>query len=39
MIGAPAGQPEFAEWATLLGDAVAEVAQLRKWFSRFALTG
>jgi ABC-type branched-subunit amino acid transport system substrate-binding protein len=28
-IGAPAGQPEFAEWATLLGDDGAAVAFLR----------
>ena len=25
MIGAPAGQPEFAEWATLLGDDSAAI--------------
>jgi ABC-type branched-subunit amino acid transport system substrate-binding protein len=29
MIGAPAGQPEFAEWATLLGDDGAAVPFLR----------
>jgi ABC-type branched-subunit amino acid transport system substrate-binding protein len=29
MIGAPAGQPEFAEWATLLGDDGAGVPFLR----------
>lgn len=29
MIGAPAGQPEFAEWATLLGDDSAAVPFLR----------
>ncbi|MFF1604393.1 ABC transporter substrate-binding protein [Streptomyces mirabilis] len=29
MIGAPAGQPEFAEWATLLGDDSAAIPFLR----------
>ena len=29
MIGAPAGQPEFAEWATLLGDDGAAIPFLR----------
>ncbi|MFD5739725.1 ABC transporter substrate-binding protein [Streptomyces massasporeus] len=29
MIGAPAGQPEFAEWATLLGDEGAAIPFLR----------
>jgi ABC-type branched-subunit amino acid transport system substrate-binding protein len=29
LIGAPAGQPEFAEWATLLGDAGAAIPFLR----------
>ncbi|MFF5311041.1 ABC transporter substrate-binding protein [Streptomyces massasporeus] len=29
MIGAPAGQPEFAEWATLLGDGGAAIPFLR----------
>ena len=29
MIGAPAGQPEFAEWAALLGDAGAAIPFLR----------
>jgi len=29
MIGAPAGQPEFAEWATLLGDDSAGIPFLR----------
>jgi ABC-type branched-subunit amino acid transport system substrate-binding protein len=29
MIGAPAGQPEFAEWSTLLGDDSAEIPFLR----------
>ncbi|MFE5333288.1 ABC transporter substrate-binding protein [Embleya sp. NPDC056575] len=29
MIGAPAGQPEFAEWASLLGDNGASIAFLR----------
>jgi ABC-type branched-subunit amino acid transport system substrate-binding protein len=29
MIGAPAGQPEFAEWATLLGDDGTEIPFLR----------
>lgn len=29
MIGAPAGQPEFAEWATLLGDESAGIPFLR----------
>ncbi len=30
MIGAPAGQPEFAEWATLLGDdSAASVGAIR----------
>ncbi len=29
MIGAPAGQPEFAEWATLLGDDAAAIPFLR----------
>src|SRR5690606_24665890 len=28
-IGAPAGQPEFAEWATLLGDDSAAIPFLR----------
>jgi len=29
MIGAPAGQPEFAEWATLLGDDSSAISFLR----------
>ena len=29
LIGAPAGQPEFAEWATLLGDDAAAIPFLR----------
>jgi hypothetical protein len=29
MIGAPAGQPEFAEWATLLGDDGVAIPFLR----------
>jgi hypothetical protein len=29
MIGAPAGQPEFADWSTLLGDDGAAIAFLR----------
>jgi hypothetical protein len=29
MIGAPAGQPEFAEWATLLGDEGTAIPFLR----------
>lgn len=29
LIGAPAGQPEFAEWATLLGDDSAAIPFLR----------
>ncbi|MEU6666074.1 ABC transporter substrate-binding protein [Streptomyces sp. NPDC046727] len=29
MVGAPAGQPEFAEWATLLGDDSAAIPFLR----------
>ncbi|MFC9128267.1 ABC transporter substrate-binding protein [Streptomyces sp. NPDC057099] len=39
MIGAPAGQPEFAEWATLLGDDGAGIPFLRYRPERFGPLG
>jgi hypothetical protein len=39
MIGAPAGQPEFAEWATLLGDDGAAIPFLRYLPERFSSLG
>jgi ABC-type branched-subunit amino acid transport system substrate-binding protein len=39
MIGAPAGQPEFAEWATLLGDDSAAIPFLRYLPERLTLLG
>jgi ABC-type branched-subunit amino acid transport system substrate-binding protein len=39
MIGAPAGQPEFAEWATLLGDDSAGVPFLRYLPERLSAFG
>ncbi|GGS54999.1 ABC transporter substrate-binding protein [Streptomyces violaceus] len=39
MIGAPAGQPEFAEWATLLGDDGAGIPFLRYLPERFSPLG
>ena len=39
MIGAPAGQPEFAEWATLLGDDSAAIPFLRSLPERFSPLG
>jgi ABC-type branched-subunit amino acid transport system substrate-binding protein len=39
MIGAPAGQPEFAEWATLLGDDGAGVPFLRYLPERLSVFG
>jgi hypothetical protein len=39
LIGAPAGQPEFAEWATVLGDAGAGIPFLRYLPSRLDSLG
>src|SRR3954453_9699173 len=39
MIGAPAGQPEFAEWATLLGDDGAAIPFLRYLPERLSSRG
>ncbi|WP_031486738.1 ABC transporter substrate-binding protein [Streptomyces bicolor] len=39
MIGAPAGQPEFAEWATLLGGDGAGIPYLRYLPERFSPLG
>lgn len=39
MVGAPAGQPEFAEWATLLGDDGAAIPFLRYLPGRLSLFG
>jgi hypothetical protein len=39
MIGAPAGQPEFAEWATLLGDDSAAIPFLRYLPERLGALG
>ena len=39
MIGAPAGQPEFAEWATLLGDDGAAIPFLRYRPERLSALG
>jgi ABC-type branched-subunit amino acid transport system substrate-binding protein len=39
LIGAPAGQPEFAEWATLLGDDGAAIPFLRYLPERFGPLG
>ena len=39
MIGAPAGQPEFAEWATLLGDDSAAIPFLRYMPERLSSLG
>jgi ABC-type branched-subunit amino acid transport system substrate-binding protein len=39
MIGAPAGQPEFAEWSTLLGDDSAEIPFLRYLPERLSSLG
>ena len=39
MIGAPAGQPEFAEWATALGDDGAAIPFLRYLPERFGPLG
>jgi hypothetical protein len=39
MIGAPAGQPEFAEWATLLGDDGAAIPFLRYLPERLSALG
>jgi ABC-type branched-subunit amino acid transport system substrate-binding protein len=39
MIGAPAGQPEFAEWATLLGDDGAAIPFLRYLPERLSQLG
>ncbi|MFJ7497583.1 ABC transporter substrate-binding protein [Streptomyces sp. NPDC097727] len=39
MIGAPAGQPEFAEWATLLGDSGAAIPFLRYLPERLSSLG
>ncbi len=39
MIGAPAGQPEFAEWARLLGDDGAAIPFLRYLPERFSPLG
>ncbi|WP_449485801.1 ABC transporter substrate-binding protein [Streptomyces avidinii] len=39
MIGAPAGQPEFAEWAELLGDEGAAIPFLRYLPERFGPLG
>jgi len=39
MIGAPAGQPEFAEWATLLGDEGGAIPFLRYLPGRHGLLG
>jgi ABC-type branched-subunit amino acid transport system substrate-binding protein len=39
MIGAPAGQPEFAEWAMLLGDDSAAIPFLRYLPERFSPLG
>jgi hypothetical protein len=39
MIGAPAGQPEFAEWATTLGDDSAAIPFLRYLPERLSSLG
>ena len=39
MIGAPAGQPEFAEWATLLGNDSAAIPFLRYLPERLSALG
>jgi ABC-type branched-subunit amino acid transport system substrate-binding protein len=39
MIGAPAGQPEFAEWSTLLGDASVGIPFLRYMPERLSPLG
>lgn len=39
MMGAPAGQPEFAEWATLLGDDAAAISFLRYLPERLSSLG